>query len=96
MTAKEDRREKKPPMEGLEAFESYDAFLSFVKERFDLKAGEHEALYAVLLKLQHVGADPIKTMEDCRRKMVKHDCMDMLRFMIHVESLDLDDLKEMM
>lgn len=90
-----ERRLERRPLEQLNAFESYDAYLSFVKDRFDLKAGEHEALYAVLLKLQHVGADPIKTMEECRFKMAKHDCLDMLRFMIHIENLDLDDLKEM-
>ena len=86
---------EKRPLEKLNAFESYDAYLGFVKDRFDLKAGEHEALYAVLLKLQHVGADPIKTMEECRFKMAKHDCLDMLRFMIYVENLDLNVLKEM-
>ncbi|RJQ74387.1 MAG: hypothetical protein C4519_16830 [Desulfobacteraceae bacterium] len=77
----------------LAAFDSYGAFLQYVQDRFDLKPGEHEALYDVLLKLQSVGEDPLQVIETCQFKMAEHDCLDMLRFMIHVDSLDIKELK---
>jgi hypothetical protein len=83
-----------PPVEKLEAFKTYAEFLSYLEQRFDLKPGEHEALYSVLVKLQNVGADPLKAMDDCRQKMAKTDCLDMLRFMMHIENMDIADLKE--
>jgi len=87
-------KKKMQPVEKLEAFESYTDFLRYVEARFDLRPGEPEALYSVLVKLQNVGADPLKAMEDCIYKMAKHDCHDMLRFMMHVENMDLAALKE--
>lgn len=87
-------KETMQPVERLAAFESYADFLRYVEARFDLRPGEPEALYSVLVKLQNVGADPLKAMEDCIDKMAKHDCHDMLRFMMHVENLDLAELKK--
>jgi len=87
-------KETMQPEERLAAFESYADFLRYVEARFDLRPGEPEALYSVLVKLQNVGADPLKAMEDCIDKMAKHDCHDMLRFMMHVENLDLAELKK--
>lgn len=48
----------------------------------------------VLIKLQSVGEDPLHVMETYRFKMAKHDCLDMLRFMVHIENMNVIDLKE--
>lgn len=85
---------ERPPREALEGFDSYEAFVAYVQERFALKPGELEALYDVLVKLQKVGISPLQAMEDCKTKMARHDCLDMLRFMIYVDGLDLAQLKD--
>jgi len=84
----------RPPREALQGFDGYEAFVAYVQERFELKPGELEALHDVLVKLQHVGISPLQAMEDCKTKMAGHDCLDMLRFMIYVDGLDLAQLKE--
>ena len=85
----------KQPSEKLAAFKSYEDFLAYVGRRFDLRPGEHEALYNVLVKLQNVGADPLETMEACKSEMAPNDCLDMLRFMIYIENLDISELKDL-
>lgn len=80
------------PQETLDGFESYEAFIDFVQARFDLQPGEPEALYDVMVKLQNVGTDPLRVMDDCKARMARHDCLDMLRFMIYVDRLDLAQL----
>jgi hypothetical protein len=39
-----------------------------------------------------MGQDPIEAMDQCQYEMEEVDCLEMLRFMIQVEGLDLRDL----
>jgi hypothetical protein len=80
----------KPPTQ-LKGFATYEDFLNYAKTRFALEPHEYEALFHVLLKLQGVGSDPIKTMQDCQSQLADGECLDMLKFMMYVDGLDLKD-----
>lgn len=77
----------------LEAFEDYDHYLRYTRDLFDLSPDEYAALFQVLLKLQSVGSDPVKTLQTCRFEMGNDDCLDMLKFMIYVDGLDLASIQ---
>jgi len=76
-------------------FADYEAFVQYVHENLKLKPDEVRALYDVLVKLQSVGQDPVNTLEACRRDMAPGDCLDMLRFMMYIDGLDLGEIKTM-
>ena len=82
----------KPPTQ-LKGFATYEDFLEFAKTRFDLEPAEYESLFNVLLKLQSVGTDPLKIMQDCQSRLPNGECMDMLKFMMYVDGLEFKDLK---
>lgn len=88
-TTKPDKAVSEAVPANLNGFDTFEDFLKYTRTIFDLQADEYVALFNVLLKLQVLGEDPIETMRDCRTKMASHDCMDMLRFMIYVDGLDL-------
>lgn len=73
----------------LEAFEDYDDYLRYTRDLFDLTPDEYAALFQVLVKLESVGTDPLETLRTCRSEMGTDDCLDMLKFMIYVDGLDL-------
>ncbi len=91
----QDPKTTAEPQEKLDAFKNYDDFLNYVRDKFNFGPAEAQSLYKVLFKLQSVGADPIRTMEDCKNKMVGNECLDMLRFMIYVDNMDLLGIKDM-
>lgn len=78
----------------LEAFEDYDDYLRYTRDLFDLTPDEYAALFQVLLKLESVGSDPVKTLRTCRFEMETGDCLDMLKFMIYVDGLDLASIQQ--
>lgn len=82
----------KPPTQ-LKGFATYEEFLDYASTRFALEPDEYEALFNVLLKLQSVGSDPRETMQDCQSQLADGECLDMLKFMIYVDGLDIKDLK---
>jgi len=82
----------KPPTQ-LKGFATYEDFFDYAKTRFTLEPREYEALFNVLLKLQGVGSDPIETMQDCQSQLADGECLDMLKFMIYVDGLELKDFK---
>ena len=82
-----------PPTQ-LIGFEGYEDFLKFAKNRFALQPTEYEALYNVLLKLQSVGVDPLKAMQDCQSQLLDGECLDMLKFMMFIDGLEMKDLKQ--
>ena len=84
-----------PASRKLRAFENFDEFLSYTRSLFDLSPDEYAALFNVLIKLESVGTDPVETMHTCRYDMSRQDCLDMLKFMIYVDGLDLGAIKEM-
>ncbi len=85
--------EKIPP-ETLNGFDNYGDFLVFAKMIFNLSSSEYKALYEVLVKLQSVGEDPVKTMLLWKNSMDEQDCLDLIRFMIQIESMDLEDFSK--
>lgn len=82
----------KPPTQ-LRGFATYEDFLDYARTRFALEPHEYESLFNVLLKLQGVGSDPLKTMQDCQSQLADGECLDMLKFMMYVDGLDLKDFK---
>lgn len=83
---------RKPPTQ-LKGFATYEDFLEYARTRFALEPREYEALFNVLLKLQSVGSDPLKTMQDCQSQLADGECLDMLKFMMYVDGLDLKDIE---
>lgn len=82
----------KPPTQ-LKGFATYKDFLEYAQTRFALEPRQYEALFNVLLKLQSVGSDPLKTLNDCQSQLADGECLDMLKFMMYVDGLDLKDIK---
>jgi hypothetical protein len=85
---------RRPLHEKLEAFDTYDHYLRYARDLFDLTPDEHAALFQVLVKLESVGSDPMETLHTCRFDMETDDCLSMLKFMMYVDGLDLLALKE--
>ena len=82
----------KPPTR-LNGFATYEDFLEYARTRFALEPREYEALFNVLLKLQSVGSDPLETMQDCQSQLADGECLDMLKFMMYVDGLEIKDIK---
>ncbi len=89
MNEKEKRSEEK-----LIGFENYDAYLQYIRTLIKMRPDEYAALYKVLLKLQSVGQKPMDILHQCKYRQGDADCLDMLKFMIYIDDLDLADLKE--
>jgi hypothetical protein len=79
----------------LSGFADYDAFVRYARDRLRMQPDEMRALHDVLVKLQSLGEDPVQTLEACQRDMPAGDCLDMLRFMMLIDAMNLDDLKAM-
>ncbi|MEJ2039815.1 MAG: hypothetical protein P8X55_12925 [Desulfosarcinaceae bacterium] len=79
----------------LRTFEDYDDYLRYASDLFDLTPDEYAALFQVLVKLQSVGSDPLEALQTCRFEMEAGDCLDMLKFMMYVDGLDMAKIKEM-
>jgi hypothetical protein len=81
-------QDKKPTL-NLKSFDSYDAYLRFMQSHFDFTDDEYRLLFNVLVKLENVGQDPLQAIHECKFKMETSDCMEMLRFMMAIENMDL-------
>jgi hypothetical protein len=78
----------------LMGFENYNAYLRYTKSLFELEPEEYEALFKVLLKLQSVGQKPIDILHQCKHRQGDDDCVDMLKFMMYINDMDITDIKE--
>ncbi len=78
----------------LDGFRDYDEFLDYAGSLFDLGPEELEGLYHVLLKLQGIGEDPVETMNVWKEETCRSECPEFIRFLIQVDNLDLESLKE--
>lgn len=81
------------PPQRLVGFEDYDDFVQYAQTLFSLTEEEYEGLYRVLLKLQGIGEEPIETMNLWKAETCQEGCVEFIRFMIQVDSTDLEMLK---
>jgi hypothetical protein len=82
------------PSTKLKGFKNYQDFLRYSRSLFVLKPAEYQGLYRILLKLQSVGEDPLQFMLSCKNNRDENDCKDLIRFMIYVENLDIEDIQD--
>ena len=82
------------PPGDLNTFQNYQDFLVFSKTLFELEPDEYRGLYHVLLKLQSIGEDPLKTMLRWKKHTCGKDCSEFIRFMIRVNGMDIGQLKK--
>jgi hypothetical protein len=82
------------PPRRLDGFRDYEEFFGYAKSMFDLDSEELEGLYHVLLKLQGIGEDPVETMIVWKQETCRGECPEFIRFLIQVDNLDLESLKE--
>jgi hypothetical protein len=82
-----------PPIR-LDGFRDYDEFVDYAVSLFDLEPEEIDGLYNVLLKLQGIGEDPVETMNVWKEETCRGECPEFIRFLIQVNNLDLESLKE--
>ncbi|GEM_PF-1210234 len=82
------------PPRRLEGFGDYDEFVDYAGSLFDLGSEELAGLYHVLLKLQGIGEDPVETMNVWKEETCRGECPDFIRFLIQVDNLDIESLKE--
>lgn len=76
----------------LSGFDNYQEFLSFSKSLFQLKPEEYQGLFSVLLKLQSIGQNAVETMLLLQSNTDKHDCYELIRFMIQIDSMNMSDI----
>jgi hypothetical protein len=76
----------------LSGFNDYQEFLNFSESLFQLKPKEYHGLFNVLLKLQSIGQDAVQTMLLWNSNTDKHDCYELIRFMIQFDSTDMEDI----
>jgi len=76
----------------LSEFNDYQEFLSFSKSLFQLNTEEYQGLFDILLKLESIGQDAVETMLLLKSNADKQDCYELIRFMILIDSLDMEDI----
>ena len=76
----------------LSGFNDYQEFLSFSKSLFQLNTEEYQGLFDILLKLESIGQDAVETMLLLKSNADKQDCYELIRFMILIDSLDMEDI----
>lgn len=91
MTWTTETQTGKKPATRLKGFNNYDAFLRFSRMHFSLEPTEYQGLYQVLLKLQSVGQDPMEAMLTWK---AHEDGNEMIRFMIMIDQMDMETLKQ--
>lgn len=77
----------------LKDFHSYEAFEAFSRSLFELEPEEYEGLYRVMQKLESIGEDPVERMLSWKKDTCENDCTNFIRFMIHVDEMELDSLQ---
>ena len=78
-----------PPTQ-LKEFEDYQDFLNYSRSLFDLRQDEHKGLYNVLLKLQGVGVDAVRSMDTWQKDMDKDEYQEFIRLMIQVDDMPIE------
>lgn len=81
--------------QNLQSFSGYDEFVAYVQSLIALEPEQYEALYQVMLKLEQAGRDPVSVLKECHERMEPQDCLDMLNFMMFIDSLSLEQIREM-
>jgi hypothetical protein len=76
----------------LSGFSDYREFLSFSKTLFQLKTEEYQGLFDILLKLESIGQDAVETMLSLKSNADEQDCYELIRFMIQIDSLGMEDI----
>jgi hypothetical protein len=76
----------------LSRFNDYREFLSFSKSLFQLNTEEYQGLFDILLKLESIGQDAVETMLLLKSNADEQDCYELIRFMIQIDSLDMEDI----
>jgi hypothetical protein len=76
----------------LSGFNDYKEFLSVSKSLFQLKAEEYQGLFDILLKFESIGQDALETMLLLKSNADEQDCHELIRFMIHIDRLDVEDI----
>ena len=76
----------------LSGFSDYREFLSFSKTLFLQKTEEYQGLFDILLKLESIGQDAVETMLLLKSNADEQDCYELIRFMIQIDSLDMEDI----
>lgn len=76
----------------LSGFNDYLEFLSFSKTLFKLKTEEYQGLFNILLKLESIGQDSVETMLLLKSNADEQDSYELIRFMIQIDSLDMEDI----
>jgi hypothetical protein len=82
------------PVNNLKGFENFNAFLKYSQTLFELNPQEHQGLYNILLKLQSVGEDPQQAMLSLKHLTDKDGSTDLIRFMIQVDIMDIEEIKK--
>ena len=80
----------------LTGFDDYQEFLSVSKSLFQLNPEEYQGLFNVLLKLQSIGQDAVQSMQLLKSSTDEHDCNELIRFMIQIDSMDMGDIQTML
>jgi hypothetical protein len=87
--------ETSPVKTKLNGFNDYQEYLGYSKSLFDLKPGEYQRLFNVLLKLQSIGQDAVQTMR-LLKSTTDDDGYELIRFMIQVDGMDMGDIQTML
>ena len=82
------------PPRHLDGFQDYEDFADYARTLFNLDSEDLKGLYQVLLKLQGIGEDPIETMHLWKEETCRGECPEFIRFLIQVDNIDLEALKE--
>jgi hypothetical protein len=90
-----ERSTPRRPSEKLDGFKDFDAFLAVTRKMFTLTPAEYRGMYQVLLKLQSIGQDPTETLQTWKNDTCGEDCPEFIRFMIQIDTMDMETLKEM-
>ena len=85
-----------PVQTQLAGFNDYQEYLGYSKSLFKLKPEEYQGLFNVLLKLQSIGQDAVQTMRLLKRNTDDDDGYELIRFMVHVDGMDVGDIQTML
>jgi hypothetical protein len=85
-----------PVQTKLTGFRDYQEYLSYSKSLFNLKPGEYQRLFDVLLKLQSIGQDAVQSMRLLKSSTDDDDGYELIRFMIQVDGMDMGDIQTLL
>ena len=80
--------------ENLKSFKSYQDYLNYTKPLLKLESDEYRGLYNVLVKLENIGEDPVDCLSTLRKNSDEKDRGELIRFMIAVDHMDMEEIKQ--